>query len=76
MHTNRIDTSGKPIGEVDAGSHPASVSNNLLCSVNTDKKLQMHVDGAESWSWADIRNNGSVTNPGVNIYNELQVRTI
>lgn len=21
----------------------------------------LHVDGAESWSWADIRNNGAVT---------------
>ena len=32
----------------------------------------LHVDGAESWSWADIRNNGVVTNPGVNPFNELQ----
>ena len=31
MHTNRIDTCGKPIGEVDAGNHSASVSNDLLC---------------------------------------------
>ena len=23
----------------------------------------LHVDGAESWSWADIRNNGAVTVP-------------
>ncbi len=34
----------------------------------------LHVDGAESWSWADIHNNGSVMNPGVNIHNELQDR--
>lgn len=32
----------------------------------------LHVDGAESWSWADIRNNGAVTEPGVNLHNELQ----
>jgi len=32
----------------------------------------LHVDGAESWSWADIRNNGAVTNPGVNLWNEKQ----
>uniref|UniRef100_A0A6M3LM89 Uncharacterized protein n=1 Tax=viral metagenome TaxID=1070528 RepID=A0A6M3LM89_9ZZZZ len=32
----------------------------------------LHVDGAESWSWADIRNNGAVTNPGVNLWNERQ----
>ncbi len=30
----------------------------------------LHVDGAESWSWADIRNNGAVDNPGVNPHNE------
>jgi hypothetical protein len=23
----------------------------------------LHVDGAEAWSWADIKNNGSVTEP-------------
>ena len=23
-------------------------------------KFLLHVDGAESWSWADIRNNGSI----------------
>src|SRR5947209_8462980 len=32
----------------------------------------LHVDGAESWSWADIRNNGGVTQPGVNPWNEAQ----
>ena len=37
-------------------------------------KFLLHVDGPESWSWADIRNNGSVMNPGVNIHNELQDR--
>jgi hypothetical protein len=30
----------------------------------------LHVDGAESWSWADIRNNGAVPVPGVNPHNE------
>lgn len=33
--------------------------------------FHLHVDGAESWSWADIKNNGSVGNPGVNPHNEL-----
>lgn len=28
----------------------------------------LHVDGAEAWSWADIINNGAVTNP----HNEAQ----
>lgn len=32
----------------------------------------LHVEGAESWSWADIRNNGAVTTPEVNVWNELQ----
>ena len=34
----------------------------------------LHVDGAEEWSWADIRNNGAVETPGVNPWNELQDR--
>lgn len=31
----------------------------------------LHVEGAESWSWADIRNNGAVLVPGVNPWNEI-----
>lgn len=34
--------------------------------------FSLHVDGAESWSWADIKNNGSVASPGVNPWNERQ----
>ena len=30
----------------------------------------LHVNGAEDWSWADIRNNGAVTNPSINPWNE------
>ncbi len=30
----------------------------------------LHVDGAAAWSWADIRNNGAVTTPGTNLWNE------
>jgi len=30
----------------------------------------LHVVGAENWSWADIRNNGAVTNPSINPWNE------
>ena len=33
--------------------------------------FNLHVDGAESWSWADIGNNGAHGNPGVNPHNEL-----
>ena len=36
--------------------------------------FHLHVDGAESWSWADIRNNGAVINPGLNLHNEAQDR--
>ena len=32
----------------------------------------LHVDGAESWSWADIRNNRVITDPDVNSHNEAQ----
>jgi hypothetical protein len=35
-------------------------------------KFNLHVCGAESWSWADIQNNGAVTKPGVNPWNEHQ----
>lgn len=35
-------------------------------------EFTLHVKGAESWSWADIRNNGSVSNPSINPWNELQ----
>ena len=31
----------------------------------------LHVDGAESWSWADIRNNGAVQNPNSNPFSEM-----
>lgn len=37
-------------------------------------QFSLHVDGAEAWSWADIRNNGAVTEPGVNPWNELQAK--
>jgi hypothetical protein len=33
-------------------------------------QFHLHVDGAEPWSWADIRNNGAVPNPGINPWNE------
>jgi len=32
--------------------------------------FNLHVDGEESWSWAEIQNNGAVTNPSVNPHNE------
>lgn len=38
-------------------------------------EFSIHVDGAESWSWADIRNNGFFTatnKPSVNPHNERQ----
>ena len=34
-------------------------------------KFHLHVDGAESWSWADIQNNGAVPIPGINPHNEM-----
>jgi hypothetical protein len=35
-------------------------------------EFTLHVKGIEGWSWADIRNNGSVENPVVNPWNEIQ----
>lgn len=35
-------------------------------------QFRLHVDGAESWSWADICNNGAVKNSDVNPWNEQQ----
>jgi len=37
-------------------------------------QFYLHVLGAESWSFADIRNNGAVTDPRVNPWNEQQDR--
>lgn len=33
-------------------------------------QFRLAVCGAESWSWANIRNNGAVPVPGVNPHNE------
>jgi len=35
-------------------------------------KFLLHVEGSELESWADIKNNGSVTTPSVNPHNERQ----
>lgn len=35
-------------------------------------QFHLHVSGAQAWSWADIRNNGAVSNPAVNPHNEAQ----
>jgi len=34
--------------------------------------FSLHIHGVESWYWAVIRNNGSVTNPTINPWNERQ----
>lgn len=36
--------------------------------------FSLHVDGAEAWSWADIRNNAAVQQPSLNPWNESQDR--
>ena len=38
--------------------------------------FHLHVDGAESWSWADIRNNGAIATPAANPWNEAQDRAV
>jgi len=37
--------------------------------------FDLHVWGAQSWSWADIKNNGAVDVPSVNPWNEAQDTT-
>jgi hypothetical protein len=39
-------------------------------------QFTLHVDGAKEWSWADIRNNGAVGEPGVNPWNEAQAKRV
>ena len=40
---------------------------------NDEIIFTIHVTGADPvWSWADIRNNGAVTDPSSNMHNELQ----
>ena len=34
--------------------------------------FSLKVSGAEAWSWAEIKNNGQVSNPSVNPWNEGQ----
>ncbi len=41
---------------------------------NGEINFSLHVDGAESWSFADIKNNGAVNEPTVNVWNEAQAR--
>jgi len=33
-------------------------------------EFHLHVVGAKSWSWADIKNNGAVEKPSINPHNE------
>jgi len=35
-------------------------------------QFKLYVVGSSSWSWADIRNNGAITNPSINPHNEAQ----
>lgn len=39
---------------------------------NKEIEFLIHVKGEEPWSYADIRNNGSVPNPEINLWNEEQ----
>jgi len=36
--------------------------------------FHLHVDGAEDWSWADIKNNGAVDYPSINPFNEVMAK--
>lgn len=47
-----------------ATNHPELPAGEITFSLN--------VQGAEDWSWADILNNGAITEPEVNPWNEAQ----
>ncbi len=36
--------------------------------------FHLHVDGAQGWAWADIKNNGAVPPPNVNPLGEIACR--
>jgi hypothetical protein len=38
----------------------------------TEIQFNLHIEGKEVWSWADIRNNGAVVHPSINPWNESQ----
>ena len=38
----------------------------------TEIQFQIHVEGASSWSWADIENNSQINDPSINLWNEQQ----
>lgn len=35
-------------------------------------QFEIRIQGAEDWSWACIKNNEAVKNPGINLWNEIQ----
>lgn len=35
-------------------------------------QFHLHAQGAESWSWADIKNKGAIPKASVNLWNEFQ----
>lgn len=39
---------------------------------NYEIKFHLHVEGTEGWSWADIKNNGTVLNSEINPWNKKQ----
>jgi len=41
-----------------------------LPSADKEINFRIHIEGAASWSWADIENNGAVDNPSMNPHNE------
>jgi hypothetical protein len=63
---------------VEQKRHIASEVQKILRATNHPElpkeeiRFLLHVDGDEPWSWADIKNNGSVENPEVNPWNEKQ----
>lgn len=56
----------------DAVQRILRATNHPELPANTEIQFHLHVDGAENWSWANIRNNGAVSDPTINPWNEEQ----
>lgn len=55
----------------DAVQKILRATNHPELPVSGEISFSLNVAGAESWSFADIKNNGAVGNPGMNPHNEL-----
>lgn len=53
----------KSLNHPEMPKHDIRFELKISGEVSGEWQFDLHVDGAESWSWANIRNNGAVINP-------------